>query len=86
MAVAGTDEAEAENAQEVMEEAEFNQPLDGAEGPGEETGTEVLAESEAEADEQGITAAELAVESVPPADEIELPELEAEEKEIGTEE
>jgi hypothetical protein len=44
--------------------------------------SEDLAEEDAEA--QSETAAELAVENVPPADEAEVPELEAEENEIGT--
>ncbi len=43
---------------------------------------EALAEEDAET--QSETAAELAVENVPPADEAEVPELEAEENEIGT--
>ncbi|HVR11148.1 MAG TPA: hypothetical protein VMW75_24100, partial [Thermoanaerobaculia bacterium] len=46
--------------------------------------TEALAEAEAET--ENLTAAELAVENVPPADEDDLQELEAEEKEIGSEE
>ena len=42
---------------------------------------ESLAEDVAE--QESMTAAELAVENVPPADEVELPELQAEEKELG---
>jgi N utilization substance protein A len=85
-AVADTAEAELENASETLEEAEQARSA-GAENDNLEAAsesTEALAESEAET--ESLTAAELAVENVPPADEDELPELEAEEKEIGSEE
>ncbi|MFZ0745093.1 MAG: transcription termination factor NusA [Terracidiphilus sp.] len=82
--VAGTAEAELENSAEVLEEAES---VRAAEAENDDLAaasdkTEALAEEEAE--NQSLTAAELAVENVPPADEIEIPELEAETNEIGT--
>jgi N utilization substance protein A len=77
--VAGTAEAELENAGEVLEEAESvraaqaeNDELEAA-----DERNEALAEELAE--EQSLTAAELAIENVPPADEMESSELEAEE-------
>ncbi|HLY43530.1 MAG TPA: transcription termination factor NusA [Terracidiphilus sp.] len=82
-AVAATGEAETENAQEVLEEAESVRAA-GAENDelaAAGSNTESLAEETAE--EQNETAAELAVENVPPADEVEIPELKAEENEIG---
>ncbi len=82
-AAADTAEAELENASEVLEEAEMersaeaeNDDLDGASGS-----TEALAESEAE--DESMTAAELAVDNVPDADEADVEELEAEENETG---
>jgi N utilization substance protein A len=85
-AVAGTAEAELENASETLEEAESTRSA-GAENDDLEAAsesTEALAEAEAET--ESLTAAELAVENVAPADEDDLQELEAEEKEIGSEE
>jgi N utilization substance protein A len=82
-AAADTADAELENSQEVLEEAESlraaaaeNDELSSADAD-----TEALLEQRAE--EDNLTAAELAVENVAPADEIELPELEAEQNEIG---
>ena len=82
-AAADTADAELENSQEVLEEAESlraaaaqNDELSSADAD-----TEALLEERAE--EDNLTAAELAVENVAPADEIELPELEAEQNEIG---
>jgi len=82
-AAADTADAELENSQEVLEEAESlraaaaeNDELSFADAD-----TEALLEERAE--EDNLTAAELAVENVAPADEIELPELEAEQNEIG---
>ena len=82
-AAADTADAELENSQEVLEEAESlraaaaeNDELSSADAD-----TEALLEQRAEKD--NLTAAELAVENVAPADEIELPELEAEQNEIG---
>jgi N utilization substance protein A len=81
-AAAGTAEAELENASEVLEEAESvrsAQAEEELEAAG--AGREALAESEAEA--ESLTAAELAVENVSPADEGEAAELEAEEDQRG---
>ncbi len=82
-AVAGTSEAELENSAEVLEEAESlraaaaeNDELEGA-----DRNTEALLEQEAES--ESLTSTELAIENIPPADEIDLPELEAEQNEIG---
>jgi N utilization substance protein A len=82
-AAADTAEAELENSQEVLEEAESvraaaaeNDQLGSADDD-----TEALLEQRAE--EENLTAAELAVENIAPADEIDLPELEAEQNEIG---
>ncbi len=81
--VADTADAELENAEEVLEEAESlraaaaeNDDLSAA-----DVDTEALLEQQAE--DESLTAAELAVENIPPADEIDLPELEAEQNEIG---
>jgi N utilization substance protein A len=79
-AAVGTAEAELENAQETLEEAEMLRSA-GAEELAEEP--EVETDISDEADVESMTAAELAVENVPPADETELPELEAEENEVG---
>jgi N utilization substance protein A len=75
-----TAEAELENAQETLEEAEMLRSA-GAEERAEEP--EVETDISGEVDVESMTAAELAVENVSPADEAELPELEAEENEIG---
>ncbi len=82
-AVAETADAELENSEEVLEEAESlraaaaeNDDLSAA-----DVDTEALLEQQAE--DESLTAAELAVENIPPADEIDLPELEAEQNEIG---
>jgi N utilization substance protein A len=82
--VADTAEAELENAEEVLEEAESVRAA-GAENDGlasADTNADALLENQAE--DESLTAAELAVDNVPAADEIDLPELEAEENEIGT--
>jgi N utilization substance protein A len=79
-AAVGTAEAELENAQETLEEAEMLRSA-GAEELAEEP--EVETDISDEADVESLTAAELAVENVPLADEAELPELEAEENEVG---
>jgi N utilization substance protein A len=82
-AVAGTAEAEAENSAEVLEEAEGLRAAEAEDNlESSSAASEALAEEDAET--QSETAAELAVENVPPADEVEVPELEAEENEIGT--
>jgi N utilization substance protein A len=78
--VVATAEAELENAQETLEEAEMLRSA-GAEELAEEP--EVETDISGEADVESMTAAELAIENVSPADEAELPELEAEENEIG---
>jgi transcription termination/antitermination protein NusA len=83
-AALGTAEAEAENAAEVLEEAESVSAAAETE--------EIAAAGEAggavaeEIDEsQNVTAAELAVENVEPADAVEVKELEAEENDEGGE-
>jgi len=84
-AAAGTAEAELENAAEVLEEAES---AGGAKIEGEEleaAGPAAEAFAEEEAENQKVTAAELAVENVSPADAAEEAELEAEEKKEGAE-
>jgi N utilization substance protein A len=78
--VAAAAEAELENAQETLEEAEMLRSA-GAEELAEEP--EIETDISDEVDLESMTAAELAVENVSPADEAELPELEAEENEIG---
>ncbi len=83
---ADTSAAEAENAAEVLEEAES---LRAAKAETEDLASadeqhESLAEDLAE--QESLTAAELAVENVPPADQVEMAELQAEEKELGTNE
>jgi N utilization substance protein A len=79
--VADTAEAELENAQETLEEAESVRAAAAEEETSEAT-TELLeANAESEAETESMTAAELAVENVPPADEAELSELEVEENE-----
>ncbi|MGH9599590.1 MAG: helix-hairpin-helix domain-containing protein, partial [Terracidiphilus sp.] len=79
-AVVDTAEAEAENSAEVLEEAESVRAagveIDELEASG--PLTETMAEDVAE--NQSFTAAELAIENVPPADEAEIRELEAEER------
>jgi transcription termination/antitermination protein NusA len=70
-AVEADAEAEAENAQDVLEEAESTQVAETETDILENGGNEILAETEAE--EAGLTAAELAVEDAPVAgDEAEL--------------
>ena len=78
-AVAGTAEAELENAQEVLEESEMVQSAEAEDNLSDiaEIETERLGSRRLIA---SMTAAELAIENVSPADEDELPELEAEEK------
>ena len=76
-AVAGTAEAESENSEEVLEEAESLRAAEAEDSlETSSVASEALAEEDAEA--QSETAAELAVENVPLADEAEIPELEAE--------
>jgi N utilization substance protein A len=81
--VADAAEAESENAQVVLEEAEsVNAAAENDELNSAARDNEALLEEEPE--DQGLTAAELSVDSVPPADDVELPELEAEQRAIGT--
>jgi N utilization substance protein A len=77
-AAAGTAEAELENAQEVLEESEMVQSAEAEDNLSDEA--EIETDASAEIDSESLTAAELAIENVSPADEDELPELEAEEK------
>ena len=80
-----TAEAELENAEDVLGEAESVRAAQAEEDlAGASDRMETLAEDETET--QNLTAAELAVENVPPADEVELPELEAEEPDAGASE
>jgi transcription termination/antitermination protein NusA len=80
-AVADTAEAELENSREALEEAESVRAAAAEEETSEAT-TELLeANAESEADTESMTAAELAIDNVPAADEAELSELEAEENE-----
>jgi N utilization substance protein A len=79
-AVVADAEAEAENAAEVLEEAESVQAVQ-AEDEG-LSGTEVEAEADAEA--VGLTAAELAIESVPVAEDGEALDSELDETESAT--
>ena len=80
-AVAGTAESESENSEEVLEEAESVRAAEAEDNlEASSASNENLAEQDAEA--QSDTAAELAVENVPPADEAEA--REAEENEVGT--
>jgi N utilization substance protein A len=81
-----TAEAELENASETLEEAEFERSAQAENDDLEASSESTEALAEAEAETESLTAAELAVENVPDADEIDLPELEAEENEIGSEE
>ncbi len=81
--VADTAEAEAENSSEVLKEAES---VRAAAAEGEEASdrhAEALPEQEIDTDES-LTAAELAVDNVPSADEGDSPELEAKQNETGT--
>jgi N utilization substance protein A len=81
-AAAGTAEAELENASEALEEAEYARAAQAEEElEAADAGREGLAESEAET--ESLTAAELAVENVPPADEGEAAERETEEDQRG---
>ena len=81
-AAAGTAEAEAENAREVLEEAESVRAAEAEDELGTSDG---LDEERAEdlAESESLTAAELAVENVPPADGAELRERVEEENELG---
>jgi N utilization substance protein A len=85
-AVADTADAELENASETLEEAESTRSAEAENDNLEATSESTEALAEAEAETESLTAAELAVENVAPADEDDLQELEAEEKEIGSEE
>jgi transcription termination/antitermination protein NusA len=77
-AAAATAEAELENAQEALEEAEMVRSAEAEESLDDEA--EIETDAAAEIDSESLTGAELAIENVSPADEAELPELEAEEK------
>ena len=77
-AAVGTAEAELENAQEVLEESEMVQSAEAEENLGDEA--EIETDASAEIDSEGLTAAELAIDNVSPADEDKVAELEAEEK------
>ncbi len=83
-AAVATTEAEQENAEEVLEEAESLRA-----GAAEErlasADDEIEAGVESEAENEGLTAAELAVENVPPPDEVEVAELESEESDEAAE-
>ncbi len=79
-AVAETAEAELENAQEALEEAEQERAAE-AENDELEAGTE----TEDDAEVQSMTAAELAVDNVPVPGESELPELDREEGKTSNE-
>ncbi len=81
--VVGTSDAELENAQETLEEAESVRAAAAEENGRSASSPELEANAESEVETESMTAAELAVENVPPADEEELSELEAEENEIG---
>ena len=76
-AVAGTSEAELENSQEVLEEAEMTRSAEAENDQLEGVSDEMEASLEDEAEAQSLTAEELAIENIPAADEGE--ELEAEE-------
>jgi N utilization substance protein A len=78
-AVAGTSEAELENAQEVLEEAEMTRSAEVENDQLTGVSDEMEASLEDEAEAQSLTAEELAVENVPAADESESQEQEAEE-------
>jgi len=80
--VAEAAEAELENAQETLEEAESVRAA-AEEDNLSASSAELEASEESEVETQSLTAAELAVENVPPADESELSELEVEENEEG---
>ena len=80
-AVTDTADAELENSAEVLEEAELSRTTETENDNLESASTEEMAEAEAESDTESLTAAELAVENVPDADEAEVSELEAEELE-----
>jgi N utilization substance protein A len=81
-AVAGTAEAGLENASEALEEAEYARAAQ-AEDELEAAGADREALAESEAETKSLTAAELAVENVPPADKSEAAEREAEEDQRG---
>ncbi|HKD59332.1 MAG TPA: transcription termination factor NusA [Terracidiphilus sp.] len=76
-AVAGTSEAELENSQEVLEEAEMTRSAEAENDQLEGVSDEMEASLEDESEAQSLTAEELAIENIPAADEGE--ELEAEE-------
>ncbi len=83
-AAVDTAEAELENSAEVLEEAESVRAAEAETDDlaSSDSNTEALLELEAE--DGSLTASELAVENIPAADEIDLPELEAEQDDIGT--
>ena len=82
-AAVATAEAESENAQETLEEAESVRAAAAEEEISAASSPELEANEELEAETASMTAAEIAVEDVPPADESEVAELEQEENEIG---
>jgi N utilization substance protein A len=81
--VAESAEAELDNAQETLEEAESVRAAAAEDDVSEASTVELEANAESEVETESLTAAELAVENVPSADEAELSELEAEENEEG---
>ncbi len=82
-AAVATAEAESENARETLEEAESVHAAAAEEEISAATSPELEANEELEAETASMTAAEIAVEDVPPADENEVAELEQEQNEIG---
>src|ERR1017187_225982 len=78
-AVVDTAEAELENSAEVMEEAELARSAEAEIDVLESASDSTEALAEAEAEDESLTAEELAVQDVPDADEAEVSELEAEE-------
>ncbi|MGA7106998.1 MAG: transcription termination factor NusA [Terracidiphilus sp.] len=82
-AAIATAEAESENARETLEEAESVRAAAAEEEISAATSPELEANEELEAETASMTAAEIAVEDVPPADENEVAELEQEQNEIG---
>ena len=78
-AVVDTAEAELENSAEVLEEAELARSAEAEIDVLESASDSTEALAEAEAEDESLTAEELAVQDVPDADEAEASELEAEE-------
>jgi N utilization substance protein A len=82
-AAAGTSEAEIENAQETLEEAESVRAATAENDDLANASEQLEASAESEAEEASMTAAELAVENVEPADAADAIELEDEENETA---